>query len=151
MARYGANGAATNTAAKTVLEIANGGSPRRLYLEEVMLGAKGTPADQAAKYQWKRLTGLNGPSTTSITPVALDQADQAATVAAWLAPDVEPTYASELPVFEIGLQLRSPLRWVPISRRSRPTVPATTGGGWGAFTSAVTTTWSAVASIVWEE
>lgn len=150
MARFGAFGSATNTAAQTVIEVANNGTNRRLFLEEISIGASGSPADQAAEYQLRRTTGLNGPSATAVTPFALDQADQAAVTAAWENPDAEPTYAAGA-IVELGLQLRSPFRWVPLTRRARPSVPASTGAGWGLVVNAVTSAWTANVTLTYEE
>lgn len=150
MARFSVFGSATNTAAQTVIEAANNGTNRRLFLESVTFGASSTPGDQAAEYQLRRTTGLNGPSATAVTPFALDQADQAAVTAAWENPDAEPTYATGA-IFEWALQLRSPFRWVPLTRRARPAVPASTGAGWGVVVNAVTSAWTAHITLEYEE
>ncbi len=150
MARYSVVGEAPTTDDTTIGEVANNGTNRRLLLEQVVLGSDGVPADHAAEFQLRRTTGLNGPSTTSVTPFALDQADQAAVSAAWEDPDVEPTYATGA-ILEIALQLRSPFRWTPLSRRSMPTVPASTGAGWGIVVNTVTTAWDQHFTFVYEE
>lgn len=150
MSRYSVVGAATTTDDTTIGEVANGGTNRRLFLEQFTLGADGVAADHAAEFQLRRTTVLNGPSTTSVTPFALDQADQAAVSVAYEDPDVEPTYASGA-ILELGLQLRSPFRWVPISRKGMPTVPASTGAGWGIVVNAVTTAWVQHFTFIYEE
>lgn len=150
MARFDVVGSATNTAAQTVIEVANSGTNHRLFLEAITFGATGTPDDEASEYQVRQTTGLNGPVSTAVTPRPVDALEAAADAEAWEDPNAEPTYASGA-LAEFGLQLRSPFRWVALSVKRRPQVAASTGAGWGVICNAVTTAWAAHVTIRYEE
>ena len=151
MAGYSNNGSGTNTSAKTLVYVVNGSStPRRLALYDTIWGASGTPGDQAAEYQIKRITAENmTPGGSALTPVAIDQAAPAAQSNGVLSCTGEPTYASAI-LLDLGLNQRSPFRWVLHPGREC-VVSASNDAGWGLFVNAVTSTWSASFTMIYEE
>lgn len=152
MAGYSVNGSGTNTGSKTLVYTVNGSSsPRRLALYDNVWGASGTPGDQAAEYQIKRITAENmTPGGTALTPVAIDQASPAGQSNGVLSCTGEPTYASALPLLDIGLNQRSPFRWILHPGREC-VVSASNDAGFGMFVNAVTSTWSASFTMIWDE
>ncbi len=151
MSQYSAVGTWSNVAADSGLYFVNGSSsPQRLGLFDVIFGASGTPGDQAAEYQIRRITAEHmTPGGNAVTPFAVDQASPAAQSNAVEAPTGEPTYATGA-VFEIGLNQRSPFRWVLHPGREA-ICSASNDAGFGIISNAVTSAWAAHLTMIWEE
>jgi hypothetical protein len=81
---------------------------RRAKLKKVIIGSSGAPADNAAKFQVRRIT-TDGTGTAA-TPLPTDVAETAALCTAKVNYTVEPTYiaGSEL---EIDLNQRATIQW----------------------------------------
>lgn len=110
-ARYASTGFQTPVAAtfKTMLELKAGTTVRpRVY--DFLMGASGTPADNALEYALQKTTAAVGVGT-SVTPEPLDPADVAALVTVLEDLTTEPTLAG-IPIFDIGVNLRASYRWV---------------------------------------
>lgn len=150
MSAYSVWGSDTNDAADTILYFVNGSTAFRIALFDTVWGSTGTPGDQAAEYQVRRITAENmTPGGTAVTPFPLDEDDPAAQSNAVEAPTGEPTYASGA-AFEIGLNQRAPFRWVLHPGREVRTSP-TADHGFGVITNAVTSAWTATVTMLYSE
>lgn len=151
MAEYSVVGSWSNVAGDTGLYFVNGNStPQRLGLFDAVWGASGTPGDQAAEYQIRRVTAEHmTPGGNAITPFAIDQASPAAQSNAVEACTGEPTYATGA-VFEIGLNQRAPFRWVMHPGREA-ICSASNDAGFGIISNAVTSAWTAHLTMVYSE
>lgn len=151
MSAYSVVGSWSNVAGDTGLYFVNGsGTPRRLALFDNIFGGSGSPGDQAAEYQIRRITAEHmTPGGSAVTPFGVDQAAPSAQSNAVEAPTGEPTYATGA-VFEIGLNLRSPFRWVLHPGRE-VVCSASNDAGFGIISNAVTTAWTAHLTMVYEE
>lgn len=109
--RYASTGnqATTSTSDKHMLEVLGGtGVVCKIY--DLMVGADGTPADNALVYSVHKLTA--GGTATAVTPEPLDAiAALAAEASAAENHTVEPTTGG-IPLIELPINQRASYRWV---------------------------------------
>lgn len=135
--------AVTNTGSKTIWQLI-GSASTRWALYDVVISAGGVaPADNAAEYQFKRLTAAC--TVTAFTPVALDNGDPATLMTTGTSgcgntATIEGTYTANSQLLDIGVNMRATFRWVA-RERSELIGPASTNG-LGAFVSAVNSAFS---------
>lgn len=91
------------------------------------LGCEGTPADNTFVWQVQRYTAAG--TNTSVTPLALDPGDPAATASAGENHTVEPTYTAGAILFRQALNQRSHYQWY--GDRGPMRLPATSSNGCG--------------------
>ena len=109
-ARYAMPGLQTpnTTTFKTMLEML-GGTALRFRFYDFLMGASGSPADNALVYGLRRITASGTGST--VVAEALDPADVTARVICEENATIEPTFAG-LNLIEIPMNLRASYRWV---------------------------------------
>ena len=148
---YSAWGSFTVAANKTGLYFVNGNTqPRRLFLYDCLWGAQGTPGDQAAEFQVRRITAENmTPGGAAVTPFPVDQANPAAQSNGVEACTGEPTYASGA-ALEMSLNQRAPFRWVLHPGREC-VASASNDAGWGIICNAVTSGWVCSLTMLYSE
>ena len=150
--KYAVSGSMALIAADTILYFVNGAtSPRRLALIDLVIGSSGTPADQAARLQLKRITNEDAsPGGSALTPVPVDAGDPAALSNGVSAPTTEGTYESVLPILDFGLNQRASFRWVA-APGSEPKCAAAEDNGFGLFCLTVSTQWTSNQAMIYEE
>ena len=94
---------------KTIVEL-KGSTDGRIKLYDWLMGASGTPADNALVYVIQRTTGIVGVGA-AIVPEALDPADVAAAITVLEDLTTEPT-AAGIALVELPVNLRASYRWV---------------------------------------
>lgn len=116
---------------------------RRAWVYDVMVGADGTPADNAITYKLDRQTTVG--TGTAATASPMDAGDAAALITETVNNTVEPTVTSATQMFELAVNQRASYRWVA-APGGELVVPATNAAGLGlraksaAYTSTVTGT-----------
>lgn len=152
MPNYGLAGSETLAAGSTILYGVNGAtSPRRIALHHVILGASGTPDDQAAQIDIQRIDDENAtPGGVAKTPVPLDEGDPAALSNGVEAPTGEPTYETALAILELGLNQRATFQWIATPGKE-PRASAAEDTGFGAICVAVTTGWACSVTMHYSE
>lgn len=113
MARFGVTGLLTvvSTTDKSVIGIL-GSANKRAKIYDWMVGADGTPADNAMNYQLQQQDASTAGTATAVTPKPLDPADPASDVTANEDYSVEPTADVGIPPIEIPVNQRASYRWV---------------------------------------
>jgi hypothetical protein len=126
MAQYATLLARTASTTASLGEIHAGGTPRRGFIYEFMLGSEATAADNPFLYSIQRETA--GGTGTAVTPVSLDPADTVASNAvAQQNMTIEPTFPPTLLV-RLALNQRATFRWVA-QPGSELVYPATQNSG----------------------
>jgi hypothetical protein len=129
MRKYSESGtiSAVSTSTKTMLTIVAATTTRgRVF--DFSFGTQGTPADNCLTYTVQRFTAAG--TTTSVTPVALDPGDPAASLSAGSLATVEPTYTSSGVLFTLGVNQRASYRWCA-GPEGELVIPATSANGIG--------------------
>ena len=110
MSRYAFTGLQdTNTTTfKTIMELL-GAATVRWNLYDILMGASGTPADNALVYELIRLTATG--TGTTVTGEPLDPGDPTALVLGEENATIEPTLAG-IALIELPVNLRASYRWV---------------------------------------
>lgn len=128
MSKYASSGTCAVANPNTLIGL-TGGTGARFSIYDWMIGASGTPADNAYLWTVGRTTAA-GTGGTARTPVKLDSADGAATAACQEAPTTEPTYTSNEELIEIPVNMRATFRWVA-APGGELICPATASNGLG--------------------
>lgn len=146
---YAVSGNATNTQS-TLLPLVgiSGGTTVRPMIYEFVFGSSGSPADQAASFLFQRGTTVG--SSSAFTPVSLDSSDPAAIATAGITYVTGPTLTANAYLYEFGLNQRQLFRWVA-NPGSEFKVPATAANGIFVLNPAVSSTWTAQFSILFQE
>ena len=116
---------------------------RKAWIYDIMVGADGTPADNALTYKVDRQTTVG--TGTAATASPLDAGDAAALITETVNNTVEPTVTSATQMFELAVNQRASYRWVA-APGGELVVPATNAAGIGlraksaAYTSTATGT-----------
>lgn len=149
MANYATTGqlAAVAAAYKTALRI-TGGTTVRPKLYDLLIGASGTPADNALVWALMRLTVAG--TDTSLTPTPLDPADVAARATAGENASAEATFTAGSELLELPINQRASYRWVA-SPGGELVIPATAAAGIGARAKSAAYTGAAEATIQFSE
>lgn len=101
-------------------------SPRRARVNEISLGADGTPADNALVLDISRMTADG--TGTSATPVAADAADAASTMLSKANYTVEPTVTANSSQLTLPFNVRATFQWMA-APGSEIVTPATSANG----------------------
>lgn len=117
-----------STAYKSIIGIAASSATqaRRGQIYDIMIGADGTPADNAITWDVSRQT-VAGTGTTA-APVLLNPADAAFLGLSLANYTVEPTVTAASSLFNIAINQRASYRWVA-APGSELVYPATTANG----------------------
>lgn len=146
--KYSAFGSDSNTVSTTIMSI-NATTTARPVVYDVIVGAEGTPADNAATYALRRFTTSNG-TGTAVTPNALDPGNPAAVTAVSAIHTAEPTYTAGANTLKFSLNMRATFRWVA-APGGEIILPATAQAGVGLLADQVSSAFSATAMIHFEE
>lgn len=119
----------------------------RLWLNQFIISASGTPADNAIIWTLQRTTAAG--TTTSVTPAVADTADTATAVAGENA-TAEPTYTSATELFDNAVNQRATLAIVYAPGRER-VVPLTNNAGLGMKATHASFTGNAEVTLEWNE
>ena len=149
MSNYAATGqlAAVSTAYKTALRV-TGGTGGRTRLFDLLIGASGTPADNALTWTLMRHTAA--PTDTAVTPTPLDPADVAARAAAGENASAEGTVTAGSELLELPINQRASYRWVA-SPGGELVIPATASNGISGRVKSAAYTGAAEATIQFNE
>jgi hypothetical protein len=157
MAKYGVsnNNAGTKQAMTTTyktliaLTAATGATTlRKAWIYDVMLGADGTPADNAMAFVLNRQTTVG--TASAAVPAPLDAGDAAALIVANVNHTAEPTVTAATQMEEMGFNQRASYRWVAVPG-GEIVVPATNVAGVGLRCLSPAYTGTVVASLnFWE-
>lgn len=99
---------------------------RRGKVYDLMVGADGTPADNALVWDISRMTAAG--TATSVTPLPLDPADSAMLGVSSANATVEPTVTATSSVWNVAVNQRASFRWVA-APGSELVYPATNANG----------------------
>lgn len=128
MRKYNGYSNATNTASTTVpMFTITGATTFRLRLYDFISGSDASPADNAAKFSFRRISS-NGTTLATVTPNALDPADPASLAVYTTAWSVNPTITASSDLLQIPHNQRATVRWVA-APDGELVVPATSGAG----------------------
>jgi hypothetical protein len=105
---------------------ANGTTPRREKIYDLLIGTNGTPADNFVEWDISRITLSS--TTTVLAPTPLDSADAAATATVTVNSSTFGTITIASNVFYIGVNQRASYRWVA-APGSELVAPATSSAG----------------------
>lgn len=113
MARFAVTGniAAVAATYKTMVGILASVN-KRAKIYDWMVGADGTPADNALVYTLQLQDASTAGTATSVTPIPLDAADPASDVTANENYSAEPTADDGIPFIELPINQRASYRWV---------------------------------------
>ena len=111
MARYAATGLENivTTALTTALHLTRGAS-RRARIYDFIMGTSGTPSANVLRWVLQRFTVA--PTSTAVTPTALDPGDPASVTTAGENATVEGTQTAATELFDMGVNSRATMRWV---------------------------------------
>ena len=112
---------------KSVLSILAGSTARRGYVEDIIFGADGTPADNALVFTVMRQTADDG-TKTNVTPLAVDPADPAFTGLSRVNYTVEPTITASSNLLSLEINQRATFEWA-CAPGSELVIPATANAG----------------------
>lgn len=149
MANFAVTGqqAAITTSPKTSLRI-TGGTGGRTKLYDLLVGASGTPADNALV--WTLIRHTANPTDTAVTPTPLDPADVASRATAGENATVEGTVTAGSELLEFPINQRGTMRWVA-SPGGELIIPATLNNGICVRTKSATYTGAAETTIHFNE
>lgn len=130
MARYGfpftdASGGDATTSA-TIRSTT--GAVARAWVEELLIGSSGAPADNPFRTDVQRITAAG--TGTGVTPAPLDEEDIAARATCEQSHSAEPTYAANTVAMRIPWNQRTTFRWTAAPGREL-VVPSTANNGFG--------------------
>lgn len=142
--------AVTNTASTTLpfIGISNAGATLRPAIYEFTFGSSGSPANQAASVLFQRSTTVG--ASTGFTPVALDPANPAATTTAGFTYTTGPTLTANAYLYRFGINQQATFRWIAATG-SEMVMPTTSANGIMVLNPAVSSTWSAEATMLFSE
>jgi hypothetical protein len=121
---------------------------RRGFIYDIMVGADGTPADNAMTFKVDRQTTVG--TGTSATPAPLDPGDAAALLVATVNHTSEPTVTASTQLIEMGMNQRASYRWVA-APGGELVVPATNVNGIGARVKSPGYTGTMISTLHWWE
>lgn len=117
-----------STSASVGTLASNASTPRRGEIYDISVSSPAAPADNAFLWTLQRFTAPG--TNTGVTPSPLDPADAACSSAAGQVNTVEPTYTSNLVVWDIATNQRATFRWIA-TEHGRLIYPATANNGFG--------------------
>jgi hypothetical protein len=150
MRRYAGYSNATNTvSAGTPMFTIIGNATTRGRLYDFVSGSDATPADAAAKFGFRRLTG-RGTQSASVTANALDSADPAALLLYDTAWNITPTITSNSEVLQVAHNQRATFRWVAVPD-SEIIIPASAANGLALMSIVASATANYAWTSMWQE
>lgn len=145
--KYATSGAMALIAADTVLSII-AATTVRPRMTDLVLSSSSTPNDYSADFQIQRFSADG--TGTGVTPTPLDFADPASVTTSKHTYTVEPTLTAGEILLRVAHNQRATVRWV-----AQPgyefVVPALAGDGLALLCNAVSTQFTEVATILFEE
>jgi hypothetical protein len=119
---------ATSSSYKTQEQLTSSSTTqaRRGKVYDLLIGADGTPADNAIQWDISRCTTVG--TGTATTPNPLDPADEAALIVCTSCLTVEPTVTANSSLFNLAINQRASYRWVA-NPGSELVIPATNLNG----------------------
>lgn len=150
MAKYGAemNKATTSATIGVGAIYCAGAAMRRIKLYDLIFGSEATPADQVFLFEVNRST--TAPTSTGVTPNALDPADPAALTLAGENITIQGTNTAGAVPLAVPLNQRATMRWVA-REGSEIVVPATAANGLHINTPTASGTPAATVSAMFDE
>jgi|TARA_Y100000310_G_scaffold98201_1_gene95922 hypothetical protein len=147
MAHYSARGSMALVAADSVLSVIGSATVRpRIY--EIIMSSSSAPQDYNAHFFFQRFSADG--TGTAVTPKPLDFADPVAIATSKHTYTAEPTLTANEILLELGHHQRAVVRWV--AREGKEiVVPALAGDGLAMVCNAVSTQFTEVATICFEE
>lgn len=148
-AKYGTTGAedAVTSSYTTALHL-TASTARRGRIYDFMVGASGTPADNALVWTLMRFTVA--PTSTAVTPQALDPGEPTAQLTAGETATAEGTVTANSEMIELPINQRASYRWVA-APGGELVVPASSGNGISARVKSAGYTGAAEATLHHEE
>lgn len=147
MSRYATTGAMALIAADTVLSMIAATTVRpRLY--DLVLSSSSTPNDYSADFQLQRFSADG--TGTSVTPQPLDFADVASLTTSKHTYTVEPTLTANEILLRLAHNQRATVRWVA-APGGELIIPALAGDGLALVCNAVSTQFTEVATMFFDE
>lgn len=147
MASYVTTGAMALVAADTVLSVI-AATTVRPSVHDVVLSSSSTPNDYSADFQLQRFSADG--TATSVTPQPLDFNERAAVATSKHTYTVEPTLTSGEVLLRMAHNQRATVRWVANPGRELK-IPALAGDGLALLCNAVSTQFTEVATIFFDE
>ena len=147
MAKFVTTGSMALIAADTVLSVIASATVRpKIY--DLVLSSSDSPNDYSADFQLQRFSADG--TGTAVTPQKLDFDDRAAVATSKHTYTVEPTLTANEIVLRIAHNQRATVRWVA-APGSEIAIPALAGDGMALLCNAVSTQFTEVATIYFEE
>lgn len=145
--RYATTGAMALIAADTVLSII-AATTVRPALYDIVLSSNSTPNDYSADFQVQRFSADG--TGSAVTPQPLDFADRAALTTSKHTYTAEPTLTANEILLRLAHNQRASVRWVA-APGGEIVVPALAGDGLALLCNAVSTQFTEVATMMFEE
>ena len=147
MAAYATTGAMALIAADTVLSVIAATTVRpKVY--DIVLSSSSTPNSYSADFQIQRFSADG--TGTAVTPMPLDFADPVSITTSKHTYTVEPTLTANEILLRIAHNQQATVRWVAVPGREL-IVPALAGDGLALLCNAVSTQFTEVATIMFDE
>lgn len=147
MSRYVTTGAMALIAADSILSVISATTARPKVFD-VVLSSSSTPNDYSADFQLQRFSADG--TGTSVTPQPLDFNDRAAVATSKHTYTVEPTLTANEILLRLAHNQRATVRWVA-APGAELAIPALAGDGIALLCNAVSTQFTEVATIFFEE
>lgn len=147
MSRYSTRGSMALIAADTVLSVIAATTVRpRVY--DIILSSSSTPNDYSAEFYLQRFSADG--TGTAVTPQKLDFDDRAAVATSKHTYTAEPTLTANEILLHLAHNQRAVVRWIA-APGSELVIPALAGDGLALLCNAVSTQFTEVATIFFEE
>lgn len=147
MARFVTTGSMALVAAKATLSVIAATTTRpKVY--DIVLSSSSTPNDYSADFQMNRFSADG--TATGVTPKPLDFADVAARATSKHTYTVDPTYTANEILLRLAHNQRATVRWVA-APGSEFMIPATAGAGLAWHCNAVSTQFTEITTLFFEE
>ena len=147
MSNYSTRGAMALIADDTVLSVIAATTVRpKVY--DIILSSSSAPNDYSAHFQLQRFSADG--TGTAVTPQVLDFAEVAARATSKHTYTAEPTYTANEILLDLAHNLRATVRWTAVPGKEL-VIPALAGDGLGLRCQAVSTQFTEVATIFFEE
>ena len=147
MSKYVTTGSMALIAADTVLSVISAATCRPC-IADLVLSSGSTPNDYSADFQLQRFSADG--TGTAVTPQPLDFNDRAAVATSKHTYTVEPTLTANEVLLRIAHNLRATVRWVAAPGYELK-IPALAGDGIALLCNAVSTQFTELATIFFEE
>jgi len=116
-----------STSYKTIVSVLAGAVPRRGFISDIIIGADGTPADNALVFTVMRQTADDG-TKTNVTPLPVDPADPAFTGLSRANFTAEGTITATSNLLSLAINQRATFEWASAPGSSL-VYPATANAG----------------------